>query len=959
MNQIDLTKFKSLFKEYVDYCKRSAWLKYHEGYKFRFGRWVNERIDFEKQSDNEILRICLDSQEQVYDEEGNKGINFIKANQAYHDDFITLRDIATLRKLYNGEAINNNDLTGSPVTFPKLSIWAGIAMPGKYRIYANEELINGLALLFSLKADHAKTGIKAFELANQCLLVLSKSISENFNEEETVLSKLVFGEKSSLQEVDKAWVAQDFILFLNRRKLDYKKNYYWVNQGTHYNEEKESNCIATPQDNISHHKVLRELQEGDVVIHYYQSQITDISNVVSEFELIPRPNASENDRSIVVGLNYKQLETPIPHQKVMEIFLYHDFVKTIKNGPFNKNLGIKQTYCNRFNEEAFNLLFNDKMSKKYWMYAPGERASKWDEFYEKGIMALGWYELGDLRQYKNKEDIVKNLQKIHNSESSMKNDATANDEFLNIMKPGDIVFVKRGREELLGFGEVSSDYYYDQSQEHYTSCRKVNWIKKGNWKTDFQLALKTLTDVTNYKTEDPNHEFYYQRVMGVMNDMSQTVMVSDTKNRILYGPPGTGKTFKLSNEYFNRFVSKKTSVSRDEFLRSFLIDKSWWEVIALVLLDIKKAKVADIFNHELLQIKADLSNSTTVTPTIWGQLQAHTIDSCEYVGVKKKSTPLIFNKTADKYWEILEEEVAQQVPELYNTQKKIIDFEEQSDVEIKRYEFVTFHQSFSYEDFIEGIKPNIEDSDNGLNYILEDGVFKKIALRAMKDSNQDYAIFIDEINRGNVAAIFGELITLIEEDKRAGAPNELSVILPYSKKEFKVPANLYIIGTMNTADRSVEALDTALRRRFTFEEVMPQPQIIASFGKSKGKVNGFDLEEILSTINERIEVLIDRDHTIGHSYFMNIETFRDLKLALKDKIIPLLQEYFYGDYGKIGMVLGSGFVERNKDQVSFASFNGFDTSIYHQNERFRLISINEEFDIEIAIKLLLNKSSEE
>jgi hypothetical protein len=189
----------------------------------------------------------------------------------------------------------------------------------------------------------------------------------------------------------------------------------------------------------------------------------------------------------------------------------------------------------------------------------------------------------------------------------------------------------------------------------------------------------------------------------------------------------------------------------------------------------------------------------------------------------------------------------------------------------------------------------------------------------------NFVLIIDEINRGNISQIFGELITLIEDDKREGKPEQLEVTLPYSKEKFSVPANLHIIGTMNTADRSIEALDTALRRRFTFVEMAPKPELIRTVGKSKGVIDGLDLVELLATINERIEKLIDKDHQIGHSYFLEIQSFDDLKLAFKNKVIPLLEEYFYGDFGKIGLVLGSGFViPKQKNDFGFADFKGFD-----------------------------------
>ena len=167
----------------------------------------------------------------------------------------------------------------------------------------------------------------------------------------------------------------------------------------------------------------------------------------------------------------------------------------------------------------------------------------------------------------------------------------------------------------------------------------------------------------------------------------------------------------------------------------------------------------------------------------------------------------------------------------------------------------------------------------------------------------NYVLIIDEINRGNVSQIFGELITLIEDDKRLGNSEALEDVLPYSKEKFGVPPNLYIIGTMNTADRSVEALDAALRRRFSFEEMLPKPEVITNREKGdKSIVEGINLGLVLETLNKRIELLVDKDHQIGHSYFLSVESIKDLKSAFQNKIIPLLQEYFFGDYGKIGTV---------------------------------------------------------
>ncbi len=208
---------------------------------------------------------------------------------------------------------------------------------------------------------------------------------------------------------------------------------------------------------------------------------------------------------------------------------------------------------------------------------------------------------------------------------------------------------------------------------------------------------------------------------------------------------------------------------------------------------------------------------------------------------------------------------------------------------------------------------------------------KKIDTHKLPKNPKNFVLIVDEINRGNVSSVFGELITLIEKDKRAGADEELSVTLPYSKETFSVPQNVYIIGTMNTADRSIEALDTALRRRFSFREMPPKHNLIGTVGSLKntnGKLGDIDVVKILETINNRIEKLIDKDHKIGHSYFLNISNKQDLKDTFRDKVIPLLEEYFFGDFGKISLVLGSSFISKEStDGVKFAPSNDYDSSI--------------------------------
>ena len=233
--------------------------------------------------------------------------------------------------------------------------------------------------------------------------------------------------------------------------------------------------------------------------------------------------------------------------------------------------------------------------------------------------------------------------------------------------------------------------------------------------------------------------------------------------------------------------------------------------------------------------------------------------------------------------------------------------------------FTTFHQSYGYEEFIEGIKPVLGDisEKNELSYKISDGMFKEFCNKAASDRSNKYVFIIDEINRGNISKIFGELITLIEDSKRAGEDEAMSVTLPYSQEYFSVPENVYILGTMNTADRSIALMDTALRRRFEFIEMMPKEKLLTDI-----VIDNVNVKKMLETMNRRIEALYDREHTLGHAFFMPLKnekkaTINQLASIFKNKIIPLLQEYFYEDYEKIMLVLGIN--PQNVDDSKFIS----------------------------------------
>lgn len=427
---------------------------------------------------------------------------------------------------------------------------------------------------------------------------------------------------------------------------------------------------------------------------------------------------------------------------------------------------------------------------------------------------------------------------------------------------------------------------------------------------------------------------------GDSEDAVEKVTFDVPLNLILFGPPGTGKTHHITSELIKHF---RRAPTRADSLAEVVEELTWGQALAISLQDLGgKAKVRQLEQHPLVKAKyASTPFKAALSARLWGALQRHTVDGSRTVNYAQRAAERYFDKDEDSIWKL----VVELPEELEEVAKQLRS--PGSTTPLDDFVFVTFHQAYGYEDFIEGIRPRVDvttdDEEGGLSYALEDGGFLKAARAALRLAGYDgslhdfcgltteerakqfagarpYAVFIDEINRGNVARIFGELITLLEEDKRLGEANEVIVQLPYSKKRFGVPPNLHVIGTMNTADRSVEALDAALRRRFEFQELPPDPDLL-SFD-----VEGdIDVDEMLRAINRRLEILYDRDHCIGHAYLLVLKdapTLENLKHVFKNKLVPLLQEYFFGDWGKIGLVLGKDFVRRR--ELSAKPFAEFD-----------------------------------
>jgi len=499
---------------------------------------------------------------------------------------------------------------------------------------------------------------------------------------------------------------------------------------------------------------------------------------------------------------------------------------------------------------------------------------------------------------------------------------------------------------------------------HYMADDPIYWndikdnpvfsnFKAGNQGTNFSATkdqFETLSSFKNLKTLNLKANMQQQSILSFM-----------PLNQILYGPPGTGKTY----------ITKKLAIK----LIDGTVPKDNKEVNARYLQLLNAGFIDFTTFHQSMTYEDFLEGIKPVLNESEENVLSYEIKDGIFKQICDRSnTNIDVNvfEDFDSSWEKLMELIRNKI--LKDEKLKIGSWEYGlSSKNSLKYSSLTSPSQYTFTI----TKQNVYDVYQG-KQARPSGAFQKDMLdvvefmkdhfdlidfdkneRNSKINKNNYVLIVDEINRGNVASIFGELITLIEKDKRAGAENELSVILPYSKQKFSVPSNLHIIGTMNTADRSIEALDSALRRRFEFIEMLPDYKVIDEVLNNQ-KFNGHKLSNILKTINERITVLIDRDHQIGHSYFLKLKESTDLEADLKavfqNKIIPLLQEYFFNDYVKIAMVIGEGFMDKDRyAKVTFAQNDGDYESDYSDIVKYE---IKKEIDLSDAIDRLMGKVSE-
>lgn len=397
-----------------------------------------------------------------------------------------------------------------------------------------------------------------------------------------------------------------------------------------------------------------------------------------------------------------------------------------------------------------------------------------------------------------------------------------------------------------------------------------------------------------------------------MSDMS----THEPTNIIYTGVAGTGKTYRLL-QIAKQYTDYLPETNNEALLGQLLQSLSWREVVCLIFLDLQSkkqdlVKVPELVNHIFFATKA-LQNDRekNLSNTAWSVLQMHSPTTSDTVSYKNRASQAYFDKDNSGAWYLLPEsmvlltELSQQLAEFQQAQHDNQSNQNQNQNSgQQRFSMVSFHQAYGYEEFVEGIRPIVSNSPQAnsshssntqMSYAVQDGAFLKLCQRAARDPQHRYAMLIDEINRANVSRVFGELLSLIEPDKRAGKPNAMTIHLAYSGRAFSVPANIDIYATMNTQDHSLAPLDMALRRRFRFIDCPPQPELLPIIGDiasatDRAQADTVDLSKLLTGLNMRITQTLGAEAQLGHAFLFSVDDLAQLQMVLVEQIIPQLAQ---------------------------------------------------------------------
>ena len=560
--------------------------------------------------------------------------------------------------------------------------------------------------------------------------------------------------------------------------------------------------------------------------------------------------------------------------------------------------------------------------KNYWIYAPGKQAEFWDTYSQEGIMGLGWNKIGDLKELGDLKSIESQLKWSYNTDTSQDKNADMLHAFAYEMKPGDVIFVKKGRKQIVGRGIVASDYYYDKEREYQPHLRKVQWTDKGEWETENNLPIKTLTNITGYKIvetlyslidgqskveeplDPPTSDNYWWLVASPKIWSISGMKIGEEQYYTLYNDDGNKRRI------FQHFLNAKEgdivigyeSTPKKQVTGLLKISR----IIKDKALYFIKTNNLSPIDYSVLRSEPNLVNMEYMKNQQGSFFKLTPEEYSIIMGLARGEKPMEKEKyskeeflkqvfvSPDDY-ERLESLllrkknlILQGAPGVGKTYAaKRLAYAIMGEMNDDRVMQVQFHQNYSYEDFVMGYKPN----DNG-GFDLKPGKFYKFCKDAEKDRDHKYFFIIDEINRGNLSKIFGELLMLIESDYR-----DKEIELSYKDEKFSVPSNVYIIGMMNTADRSLAMIDYALRRRFSFFEMKPgfeTPQFMDYIGEKKDS----KLDKLVDAIID-LNKLIESDDSlgsgfcIGHSYLCELGTNYNLESIVEYDIIPMLREYWF------------------------------------------------------------------
>lgn len=588
-------------------------------------------------------------------------------------------------------------------------------------------------------------------------------------------------------------------------------------------------------------------------------------------------------------------------------------------------------YTSRFYKpSAPNTEVLPQKDSRCWMFSPGDNARKWNECVEKGIMSLGWEELGDLREYESREAMREQMKQLYGMKASYMNDSLATWEFVNEIQVGDIVFAKKGRAHIVGRGIVEGEYEFDDNRGEYKSVHKVCWTEVGDWDTQGFQAMKALTDITNYTdyvkrltilvtggvVPEENCNYFWLSANPSVWSMTDWP-VGEEQDYTLYNDNGNKR--RIFHNFTNAKAGDKVicyeANPTKQITALAIVSKAndgkriWFEKVESLMAPIPLATIKE--TEELKNMEF------IVNPN--GSFFKLTKDEYNVIMdiVRDSNKGTSHNTTYEKYGreDFLEDvfmssEELTKLENLLKAKKNIIlqgtpgvgktycarrlAYEMMGEKDDSRVALVQFHQNYSYEDFIMGYKPS------GAEFELQRGTFYKFCISAANNPDKPYFFIIDEINRGNLSKIFGELLMLIEKDYRGD-----KIALAYSDEKFSVPKNVYIIGMMNTADRSLAMIDYALRRRFSFYDMHPGFQS-EGFIKYRNGLNNPRFGRLIEKV-ELLNKAIAEDESLGagfelgHSYFCGFKSIDDYQLhqIINYDLVPMLAEYWFDNRDEV------------------------------------------------------------